>query len=124
VVCCRDLVFLGWGFLVKPRADDAAHHPKLPTSSFDHHHAERLIRDPSEYLGGLLTPPRATGYLTGNQQKQTEGNLENEKAQWEYKQATSEGIAAESVVGMVTGDQERQREGNVKAEKAAWTEGV
>ncbi|RSH81544.1 hypothetical protein EHS25_006166 [Saitozyma podzolica] len=106
-------------------------------SSFDHHHAERLIRDPSEYLGGLLTPPRATGYLTGNQQKQTEGNLENEKAQWEYKQATSEGIAAvpipsvegvkgkvESVVGMVTGDQERQREGNVKAEKAAWTEGV
>jgi uncharacterized protein YjbJ (UPF0337 family) len=137
VVCCRDLVFLGWGFLVKPRADDAAHHPKLPTSSFDHHHAERLIRDPSEYLGGLLTPPRATGYLTGNQQKQTEGNLENEKAQWEYKQATSEGIAAvpipsvegvkgkvESVVGMVTGDQERQRVGNVKAEKAAWTEGV
>lgn len=84
-----------------------------------------------------LTPRRATGYLTGNQQKQTEGNLENERAQWEYKQATSEGLAAvpipsvegvkgkvESVVGMVTGDQERQREGNVKAEKAAWTEGV
>ncbi|GFZ44173.1 hypothetical protein JCM24511_01894 [Saitozyma sp. JCM 24511] len=86
---------------------------------------------------GVAKLKSATGYLTGNQQKQTEGNLENEKAQWEYKQATSEGVAAvpvpsvegvkgkvESVVGMVTGDQERQREGNFKAEKAAWTEGV
>lgn len=85
-----------------------------------------------------------TGYLTGDQSKQTEGNLENEKAQWSYKQATTEqgsGLSAampaipvpsvegvkgkvESVVGMVTGDQGKQMEGNAKAEKAAWQDGV
>lgn len=79
----------------------------------------------------------ATGYLTGNQEKQTEGNLENEKAQWAYKQASSDrpldipvpsakGVEGkvESVVGMVTGDAEKQKQGNVKAENAAWADGV
>ena len=79
----------------------------------------------------------AAGYLTGNQQKQTEGNLEAEKASFEYKQATSDkpldipipsakGVEGkvESVVGMVTGDEELQKKGNLKSEKAAWTDGV
>jgi uncharacterized protein YjbJ (UPF0337 family) len=79
-----------------------------------------------------------TGYLTGDQQKQTEGNVENEKAQWQYKQATSDGVLSgipvpslegvkgkvESVVGMVTGDQSKQMEGNTRAEAAAWKDGV
>ncbi|ORY21905.1 hypothetical protein BCR39DRAFT_552669 [Naematelia encephala] len=77
------------------------------------------------------------GYITGDQEKQTEGNLENEQAQWSFKQATSsdaipipvpssEGIKGklESVQGIVTGDQELQKEGNIRAEKAAWTDGV
>jgi len=68
---------------------------------------------------------------------QTEGNLENESAQWKYKQATSDGVAAvpvpsvegvkgkaESVIGMMLGDQSRQMDGNMKAEKAAWKDGV
>jgi uncharacterized protein YjbJ (UPF0337 family) len=81
---------------------------------------------------------RAVGYVTGDQQKQSEANLENEKAQWKYKHATAEGITdsipipsaegvkgkLQSVQGMVTGDQELQKEGNMRAEKAAWTEGV
>lgn len=64
--------------------------------------------------------------------------MENEKAQWAYKQATTEGMGVgvpvpsvegvkgkvESVVGMVTGDQAKQVEGNMKAEKAAWKDGV
>ncbi len=70
--------------------------------------------------------------MTGDQARQTEGNLEAEKAQWEYKRATSDSIVAvplpsvegvkgklKSVAGMVKGDMEEQREGNVKAEKAA-----
>ena len=82
--------------------------------------------------------PRLTGYLTGDQKKQTEGNVENEQAQWAYKQATTDGVLAgiplpsvdgvkgkvESVVGMVTGDQSKQMEGNKKAEVAAWKDGV
>ncbi|KAL7421509.1 hypothetical protein Q5752_003278 [Cryptotrichosporon argae] len=78
----------------------------------------------------------AWGYVTGDQQKQTDGNLEAEKAQWAYKRATdgitavpvpsAEGVKGklESVVGMVTGDQEKQKEGNMRAEKAAWKDGV
>lgn len=75
--------------------------------------------------------------MTGNQEKQNAGNLEAEKAQWRFKQATSDSVATapvpsaegikgklESVVGMATGDQTLQREGNVKAEKAAWRDGV
>lgn len=79
-----------------------------------------------------------TGYLTGNQEKQNEGNVEAEKAQWSYKQATTDGVLAgipvpslegvkgkvESVVGMVTGDQSKQMEGNKRAETAAWKDGV
>ena len=80
---------------------------------------------------------RAVGYLTGNQSRQTQGNLETEKAQWSYKQATSDGPIAiplpskeglkgklESVEGMVKGDMEEQTEGNIRAEKAAWKDGV
>lgn len=68
---------------------------------------------------------------------QNKGNVENEAAQWKYKQANSdsavsvpvpsaEGVKGkvESVVGMVTGDQSKQMEGNAKAEKAAWKDGV
>ncbi|CAK9786455.1 hypothetical protein CC85DRAFT_287067 [Cutaneotrichosporon oleaginosum] len=79
----------------------------------------------------------AWGYVTGNQELQTEGNVENEGAQWKYKQATSdkvvdvpvpsvEGVKGklESVAGMVTGDQGKQMEGNARAEKAAWKDGV
>jgi uncharacterized protein YjbJ (UPF0337 family) len=75
--------------------------------------------------------------VTGNQEMQNEGNLENEGAQWKYKQATSdkavdvpvpsaEGVKGklESVAGMVTGDQGKQMEGNTRAEKAAWKDGV
>jgi len=78
----------------------------------------------------------ATGYLTGDQSRQTEGNLEAEKASVDYKQAktgnplavpipSAEGIKGkmESVAGMVTGDQELQKEGNAKAEAAAWKDG-
>lgn len=78
------------------------------------------------------------GYITGDQAKQNEGNLEAEKAQWKYKQATSDSITdaipvpsaegikgkLESVQGMVTGDQTKQQEGNLRAEKAAWKDGV
>jgi uncharacterized protein YjbJ (UPF0337 family) len=80
--------------------------------------------------------PSATGYLTGDQSKQTEGNLEAEKASMDYKQASSdaplalpvpsaEGVKGkmESVAGMVTGDAELQKKGNVKAEGAAWKDG-
>jgi len=79
---------------------------------------------------------RATGYLTGDQSRQTEGNLEAEKASVDYKQAktgnplavpipSAEGVKGkmESVAGMVTGDQELQKEGNAKAEAAAWKDG-
>ncbi|KIR67117.1 hypothetical protein I314_02330 [Cryptococcus bacillisporus CA1873] len=79
----------------------------------------------------------AFGYLTGDQDKQTEGNTQAEKAQWDYKQATSDSIAAipipsvegvkgklESIVGMATEDPEKQKEGNIRAEKAAWKDGV
>lgn len=75
--------------------------------------------------------------MTGDQAKQTEGNLEAQKAQVSYKQAMSDSILSvpvpsveglkgqlESVKGMVTGDMEAQREGNMKAEKAAWKDGV
>lgn len=75
--------------------------------------------------------------MTGDQEKQTEGNTQAEKAQWDYKQATSDSIAAipipsvegakgklESVVGMAAEDPEKQKEGNVRAEKAAWRDGV
>jgi hypothetical protein len=81
--------------------------------------------------------PSAVGYLSGDQSRQTQGNVEAEKAQWEYKQAASsnpmavpvpsaEGLQgkAQSVLGMVTGDAELQKEGNVRAEKAAWRDGV
>ncbi|KAK4687200.1 hypothetical protein P7C73_g2909, partial [Tremellales sp. Uapishka_1] len=77
------------------------------------------------------------GYLTGNQERQTQGNLEAEKAQWSYKQAMSDGVAAvpvpsaegvkgklQSVKGMVTGDMGEQMKGNERAEKAAWADGV
>lgn len=87
--------------------------------------------------GYLLTHGRAAGYLTGDQEKQTQGNLENEKASWEYKQASSDAPLAipvpsvkgvegkvESVVGMVTGDAEKQKKGNLKSENAAWADGV
>jgi uncharacterized protein YjbJ (UPF0337 family) len=87
---------------------------------------------------GLLIRVRFTGYLTGDQQKQTEGNMENEKAQWEYKQATNDGLLSgipvpsvegvkgkvQSVVGMATGDQAKQMEGNQRAEVSAWKDGV
>ena len=87
---------------------------------------------------GQLTQVRFAGYLTGDQQKQTEGNMENEKAQWEYKQATNDGLLSgipvpsvegvkgkvQSVVGMVTGDQAKQMEGNQRAEVSAWKDGV
>ena len=90
-------------------------------------------------LHGLFPSPktrltsRATGYLTGDQSRQTEGNLEAEKASVDYKQAktgnplavpipSADGVKGkmESVAGMVTGDQELQKEGNAKAEAAAW----
>lgn len=84
-----------------------------------------------------LTFSRTWGYVTGNQDLQTKGNVENEEAQWKYKQATSDGVATapvpslegvkgkiESVAGMVTGDQSKQMEGNMRAEKAAWKDGV
>lgn len=88
--------------------------------------------------GGFGAKSRAFGYVTGDQEKQNEGNLENEKAQWKYKHATSEGVLdsvpvpsaegvkgkLQSVQGMVTGDQELQKEGNMRAEKAAWKDGV
>lgn len=86
---------------------------------------------------GFADTPRAAGYLTGDQSRQTRGNVDNEKAQWAYKQATSdspfaipvpsaEGVRGkvESVLGAVTGDVGKQKEGNVKAEKAAWRDGV
>ncbi|WVQ82441.1 hypothetical protein IAT38_004569 [Cryptococcus sp. DSM 104549] len=86
---------------------------------------------------GVGKAKSAIGYVTGDQQKQTDGNTQAEKAQWDYKQATSDSIAAvpvpsvegvkgklESVAGIVTGDAEKQKEGNVKAEKAAWKDGV
>ncbi|WWC89560.1 uncharacterized protein L201_004484 [Kwoniella dendrophila CBS 6074] len=86
---------------------------------------------------GVGKAKSAFGYLTSDQEKQNQGNKESEKAQWDYKQATSDSIAAipipskeglegklESVQGMVTGDQEKQKQGNVKAEKAAWKDGV
>ncbi|WVO16362.1 hypothetical protein L204_104037 [Cryptococcus depauperatus] len=79
----------------------------------------------------------AAGYMTGDQDKQTDGNTQAEKAQWDYKQATSDSLAAmpvpsaegmkgklQSVQGIVTGDAEKQKEGNVRAEKAAWKDGV
>ncbi|ODO08928.1 hypothetical protein L198_00667 [Cryptococcus wingfieldii CBS 7118] len=79
----------------------------------------------------------AVGYVTGDQSQQTQGNTQVEKAQWDYKQASSdsplsvpvpsvEGVKGklESVQGIVTGDAEKQKEGNVKAEKAAWKDGV
>ncbi|WWD17511.1 hypothetical protein CI109_101952 [Kwoniella shandongensis] len=79
----------------------------------------------------------AVGYLTSDQQTQNEGNQESQKAQAEYKQATSDKIfdvpipsgeglkgRLESVEGMITGDQKKQMEGNMKAEKAAWKDGV
>ncbi|TYJ52096.1 hypothetical protein B9479_007304 [Cryptococcus floricola] len=79
----------------------------------------------------------AVGYVTGDQSQQTEGNTQAEKAQWDYKQASSdsplsvpvpsvEGVKGklESAQGIVTGDAEKQKEGNVKAEKAAWKNGV
>ncbi|WVR07243.1 hypothetical protein IAU60_004284 [Kwoniella sp. DSM 27419] len=86
---------------------------------------------------GVGKAKSAFGYLTGDQDKQTQGNKEAESAQWSYKQATSDSIAAvpvpsaegakgklESVQGMITGDQEMQRRGNERAEKAAWKDGV
>lgn len=78
----------------------------------------------------------ATGYSTGDQSKQTQGNLEAEKASMDYKQASSDAPLAlpvpslegakgkvESVAGMVTGNSELQKKGNVKAEGAAWKDG-
>ncbi|EIW70850.1 hypothetical protein TREMEDRAFT_29061 [Tremella mesenterica DSM 1558] len=78
-----------------------------------------------------------TGYLTNDQNKQIQGNVEAEKAQWKYKQASSdsplsipipskEGLKGklESVQGIVMGDQEKQKEGNNRAEKSAWKDGV
>lgn len=75
--------------------------------------------------------------MTGDQQKQTEGNLAAEKASYEFKQATSKNPAAvpvpslegitgkiQSAVGMLTGDQGTQMDGNLKSEKAAWRDGV
>lgn len=77
------------------------------------------------------------GYITGDQQQQTEGNIAAEKASWEFKQAHStnpvappvpslEGVMGkiESAVGYLTGDQATQKEGNLKSEKAAWRDGV
>jgi len=74
--------------------------------------------------------------LTGDQSRQTEGNLEAEKASFDYKQAKSDAPFAlpvpsadaaegklKSVAGMVTGNQELQKEGNAKAEGAAWKDG-
>lgn len=91
-----------------------------------------LIHDPRH----IELTNRATGYLTGDQSRQTEGNLEAEKASVDYKQAktgnplavpipSAEGVKGkmESVAGMVTGDQELQKEGNAKAEAAAWKDG-
>lgn len=80
----------------------------------------------------------AVGYVTGDQEKQSEGNVEAEKAQFKYKHATSDSLAdsipvpsaegvkgkLQSVQGMVTGDQKLQMEGNARAEKAAWKDGV
>jgi len=86
---------------------------------------------------GVAKLKSAVGYVTGNQEQQTQANLDAEKAQWEFKQASSdapvavpvpslEGLAgkAQSVVGAVIGDQEMQKEGNWRAEKAAWKDGV
>ncbi|KAF8585075.1 hypothetical protein K439DRAFT_1410237 [Ramaria rubella] len=74
----------------------------------------------------------AWGMVTGDQDKQTEGNMRAEKAEW--KSAIADGelptVSAErmegkleSALGMATGNQEKQREGNIKAEKAEWTKG-
>lgn len=75
--------------------------------------------------------------MTGDQELQNKGNVENEGAQWKFKQATSDSAFSapvpsaeavkgkvESVVGMATGDQQKQMEGNMRAEKAAWKDGV
>ncbi|OCF36935.1 hypothetical protein I316_01533 [Kwoniella heveanensis BCC8398] len=86
---------------------------------------------------GVGKAKSALGYVTGDQSQQTRGNQEAERAQWDYKQATSssafsvpvpseEGLKGklQSVQGMVTGNQELQKEGNARAEKAAWKDGV
>ncbi|WWC70437.1 uncharacterized protein I206_104388 [Kwoniella pini CBS 10737] len=86
---------------------------------------------------GVGKAKSALGYLTSNQETQNQGNKETEKAQWEFKQATSNSLISipipskeglegkiESLQGMITGDQQKQMKGNKKAEKAAWTDGV
>jgi len=86
---------------------------------------------------GVAKVKTALGYATGNQDMQTQGNVEAEKAQWEFKQATSknpfavpvpsvEGVMGklQSAVGALTGDAEVQKDGNLTAEKAAWKDGV
>jgi len=74
----------------------------------------------------------ALGMVTGNQEKQNEGNVRAEKAEWKGAIAHGElpSVSAErmkgkleSAVGMATGNQEKQKEGNMRAEKAEWTQG-
>ena len=78
-------------------------------------------------MSGADTIPSAAGMLTGNQDRQTQGNLDSEAASWKYKQGSSdsplavrtpsvEGVKGkvQTAVGMVTGDAGLQKEGNVK----------
>ncbi|KAK8864190.1 hypothetical protein IAR55_001436 [Kwoniella newhampshirensis] len=86
---------------------------------------------------GVAKAKTAFGYLTSDQETQDQGNQESQKAQADYKQATSdkpfdipvpsvEGMKGrlETVEGMIKGDQEKQMEGNLRVEKAAWKDGV
>lgn len=79
-----------------------------------------------------LPASSALGYITGDQQKMSEGNVRHEAAEWEYSAADGkipvpslERVKGkvESAVGMATGDIEKQKEGNVRAQKAAITQG-
>jgi len=74
----------------------------------------------------------ALGMLTGDQDKQSEGNVRAEQAEWKGAVARGELPSVsgermkgklESAVGMATGNQDKQNEGNVRAEKAEWMKG-
>ncbi|CDZ96564.1 CsbD-like [Phaffia rhodozyma] len=68
------------------------------------------------------------GIIAGDQDKQTEGNLQNERGNLEEAQSKGEILPAggsetikgklETAAGIITGDQERQNAGNVRVQKA------
>ena len=113
----------------------------LPLKLVDLYHAGSLylplLHACFEYLLTRL-PDSGAGYITGNQDLQTRGNIESGKANWEFKQGTSKDSAAtvpvpsvegakgmmDSVKGMVQGDQDMQTQGNMRADKAIWKDGL